>query len=271
MPEPETPAWGPWTAPAAILAGLGIGVLFDVLLGAFAQAGGSSLTHPTPAVSLIGDFLFDISFVVAAVWMVARQTRIRASDFGYRIPAVKTALAAFVAAGGAYYLITFLYGKLFSLHGADKLPSELGVHRSSAALAGAAVFVCVVAPICEEFFFRGFLFGAIKSLRGPWAAAIITAVLFGLVHAGSASAQYLIPLAIFGLALALVRWRTDSIYPGMALHSLNNALALGVNDLRWSAIAIVGLAAGGILTIYGITIPISGGGLVAAGSAGAKG
>jgi membrane protease YdiL (CAAX protease family) len=270
MPDPEPSVWGPWTAPAAILVGLGIGVLFDVLLGAFAQAAGSSLTHPTPAVSLIGDFLFDISFVVAAVWMVARQARIRAQDFGYRIPALKPALAAFLAAGGAYYVLTYFYGKLFSLHGADKLPSELGVHRSSAALAGAAVFVCVVAPICEEFFFRGFLFGAIRSLRGPWPAAIVTAVLFGLVHAGSASAQYLIPLGVFGFALAMVRWKTDSIYPGMALHSLNNALALGVNDLKWSAIAIVGLAVGGILTIYGITIPISGGARVAAGSAGAS-
>ena len=90
------------------------------------------------------------------------------------------------------------------------------------------------------------------------------------INAGSASAQYLIPLGIFGFALAMVRWSTDSIYPGMALHSLNNALALGVNDLKWSAIAIVGLAAAGILTIYGITIPISGGGRGAARSAGAS-
>ena len=123
---------------------------------------------------------------------------------------------------------------------------------------GAAVFVCVVAPICEEFFFRGFLFGAIRALRGPWVAAAITSILFGLVHAGSASPRYLIPLGIFGLSLAIVRWKTDSLYPGMALHSLNNALALGFNDLHWSVPAILALGAGGILTIGALTLPISG-------------
>ncbi len=262
--DSDTPSWGPWTAPAAILIGLGVGVLFDILLGAFAQAGGSSLSHPTPAVSLIGDFLFDLSFVGAALYMAGQHGRLRPRDFGYRRPPLRTAIGAFIAGAGAYYAITFLYGKLFALHGSDKLPSELGVHKSSAALAGAAVFVCVVAPICEEFFFRGFMFGAIRSLRGPWVAAAITSILFGLVHAGSASPQYLVPLGIFGFSLAIVRWKTDSIYPGMALHSLNNALALGFNDLHWSAVAIVGLAIGGITTIGAITLPLSAGGRVPA-------
>ena len=102
------------------------------------------------------------------------------------------------------------------------------------------MFVCVIAPIAEEFFFRGFVFGALRRMHvviagrniGVWIAAVITGILFGLAHTGSASPQYLVPLGFLGFVLCLVRWRTGSLYPCMALHSINNSLALGVNQLQ---------------------------------------
>ena len=122
------------------------------------------------------------------------------------------------------------------MHGSDKLPTEFNASHSTAALVGAAIFVCVVAPIAEEFFFRGFFFGALRKWRimigegrniGVWVAAVVTGLLFGLAHTGSASSQYLIPLGFLGFILCMVRWRTRSLYPCIALHSANNALALG--------------------------------------------
>jgi uncharacterized protein len=62
-----------------------------------------------------------------------------------------------------------------------------------------------------------------------------------------------------------VRWRTGSLYPCMALHSFNNSLALGVNQLNWSAGAIVALIVGSLLVIAAITLPLARG----AGPAGA--
>ena len=47
----------------------------------------------------------------------------------------------------------------------------------------------------------------------------------------------------------MVRWRTGSLYPCMALHSLNNAAALGVNDIHWSAGLIVAVMVGSLLMI----------------------
>jgi len=123
-----------------------------------------------------------------------------------------------------------------------------------------------VAPIAEEFFFRGFLFGVLRRWPvrlagrdlGPWLAAIVVGILFGLAHSGSAAAQYLVPLGFLGFVLCLVRWRTGSLYPCMALHSLNNSLALGVNQLNWTAGEILGLMAGGVLVIAALTVPLSG-------------
>ena len=89
---------------------------------------------------------------------------------------------------------------------------------------------CVVAPICEEFLFRGFIFGALRNWRGPWIAAAITGVLFGALHAASAPAADLVPLAALGMLLCAVRQLTGSLYPAIALHALNNAIALGADE-----------------------------------------
>jgi membrane protease YdiL (CAAX protease family) len=170
-----------------------------------------------------------------------------------------------VIAGVVYYVLTDLYASLLNLHGNEKLPSELGATSSTAALVASATFVCVVAPIAEEFFFRGFLFGVLSRMRvrvgrvdlGPWIAAVIVALLFALAHTGSASSQYLIPLGLLGFILCLLRWRTGSLYPCMALHSLNNCLALGVNQLSWGAGAIALLMAGSLAVIGLVTAPLS--------------
>jgi membrane protease YdiL (CAAX protease family) len=106
-------------------------------------------------------------------------------------------------------------------------------HRSTWALVGTAVFVCAVAPMAEEFFFRGFFFGAMRNWKGPWPAAIITGLVFGAIHAGSADVAFLLPLGFFGFVLCLLRERTGSLYPCMALHCANNSLAFGVSQ-HWS-------------------------------------
>lgn len=85
-----------------------------------------------------------------------------------------------------------------------------------------AVVVAVVAPLVEELTFRGVgfrllaRFGTLVALAGTAAAF---AADHGLVEGFPA-------LFVFGLAVALVRFRTGSIYPGMLLHATFNALAL---------------------------------------------
>jgi membrane protease YdiL (CAAX protease family) len=266
QPGPDEPPWRVWTAPAAVLLGLTAGVIATIVIGVLAQLGGSTLAHPTPAVSLTADLAFDLSFVFAAIYFASLHGRPRAADFGFRRPGLKKALGGFVLAGIGYYVITALYASALKLHGRDKLPSELGVSKSTAALVAATVFVCVIAPIAEEFFFRGFFFGALRRWRiliagwdiGPWLAAIVTGILFGIAHTGSASSRYLIPLGFLGFVLCLLRWWTGSLYPCMALHSFNNSLALGINQLHWNGAEITALVAGSVLLIGVATMPLAG-------------
>jgi uncharacterized protein len=254
-------------APAAVALGLAVGQFAVIIIDVVGHAAGSSLSHPTPAVSIVSDVAVDIAFVAAAIYFASLRGRPSPADFGFRRCSLGLGIAAFVIAGGGYYLVTAAYAHVVKLHGQDKLPSELGVNRSTAALIAAALFVCVIAPVAEEFFFRGFLFGALRRMRirlfgkdiGTWVAAILVGILFGLAHTGSASSQYLIPLGFLGFVLCLVRWRTRSLYPCMALHSFNNSLALGVNQLHWSALGILGLMIGSWAVIGATTLPLSGG------------
>jgi hypothetical protein len=257
------PPWRVWTAPAGVAFGLALGTVASILVDVAGQVGGSSVTHPTPAVSIIGDIVFDLGFVAAALYFTSIRGRARAADFGFRRVRLRTAVIAFVLAAITYYGLTAVYATIFRLRGTDKLPSELGVSHSTPALVAATIFVCVIAPICEEFFFRGFFFGALRRWRievggrniGVWVAAALTGILFGLAHTGSASSRYLIPLGFLGFVLCIVRWRTGSLYPCMALHSANNALALGVDQLGWNGAEIVALILVSWLVIAAITWP----------------
>jgi uncharacterized protein len=86
-----------------------------------------------------------------------------------------------------------------------------------------AVFV---APLCEEVFFRGFVFtGLRRGMPVGW-AIVFSSLIFAVAHFDVGSFAVLF---IIGLALAFLRWRTHSLWPGVILHMLNNGVAaLGI-------------------------------------------
>ncbi len=103
----------------------------------------------------------------------------------------------------------------------------LGTHRDPLSLALVFVSAVVVAPIAEEFFFRGVLQGWLQKrlpeFRGLGAIAIAS-LAFGLVHVGQGLAW--IPLVFFGMAVGYLAKQTGSIVPGIFVHSLFNAVSV---------------------------------------------
>lgn len=82
----------------------------------------------------------------------------------------------------------------------------------------ALVIVGVLVPVCEELFFRGLAFASLGRY-----AVVGSAVLFASAHV---LPEVLPIVLIAGLALAEVRKRTDSVVPGMFVHSALNLTAL---------------------------------------------
>jgi CAAX protease family protein len=259
----DPPPWPLWVVPASIALGFVGGQVGIILVDVVGSIAGASISHPTPAMTIAGSIVFDLGFLGAAIWLAAVSGRGRLADFGFRRVSWRAAISSVLAAAVGYYVLTAAYSTVFNLTGTDKLPSEFGAGRSSWALVGTAGFVCAVAPMAEEIFFRGFFFGSLRRLHvplggrelGPWIAAVVTGILFGLAHFDSAQPEFLIPLGFLGFVLCLVRWRTGSLYPGMAMHSANNALALGV-QLHWSVAGIVALIVASWALIAAVVAPL---------------
>ena len=83
----------------------------------------------------------------------------------------------------------------------------------------------IAAPISEEVCFRGMLFGGLRERLPRLAAALISALIFGGLHALTGLSA-VPPLVAFGFVLALLYEKTGSIVPGILLHMLNNSVAL---------------------------------------------
>jgi membrane protease YdiL (CAAX protease family) len=177
------------------------------------------------------------------------------AQFGLRPTAPWKALGWMALAFVTFYVVTLVWVAIVGGNPDDeKLPDELGADRSTIALLAVAFLVAVVAPLCEEFFFRGFFYGALRNWRGVLPAAIVTGLVFGAIHAGSSDVEFLLPLAVFGFLLCLLRERTGSLYPCIALHCANNSLAFGVSqDWGWQ-IPVLFVAALGLLALTALAV-----------------
>ncbi len=93
--------------------------------------------------------------------------------------------------------------------------------------------IAVIQPICEEVFFRGFLFQGLRDrFRGPL-VVVVTALLFGLFHVLNPTLltpERFLPSTLLGLFLGWVCYRSGSLLPGILLHMLHNGLMLFVVD-----------------------------------------
>jgi membrane protease YdiL (CAAX protease family) len=85
------------------------------------------------------------------------------------------------------------------------------------------IVVAVVAPIVEELTYRGLGFAVLGDMYGQTAAIVGCGLAFGLAHGLFVALPI---LSIFGMILAWLRAKTDSIYPSMLLHATFNAIAL---------------------------------------------
>ena len=79
-----------------------------------------------------------------------------------------------------------------------------------------AVAAVIVAPVCEEIVFRGYLYSAAKKHAGSTAAAFFSALVFAGAHGNVAA---LLPLFVFGLVLVAAYEFTGSIWAPMAIHA----------------------------------------------------
>jgi uncharacterized protein len=279
--SPRVP-WPPWTAPAALVSGIvvaAVGSLFvDIPAAIFGVT--ISTAHVPGGVEIADTAVQDSGFVLVALFFAhLGRRKVEAWQFGLRPTPVWRAVRLVALTLVGFLIFSVLWGVALNT-GKEKLLEQLGAGQNTALLLLSAGLTCVMAPICEEFLFRGYIFTALRNWRGTWPAAVITALLFGGVHAGSAPAVDLLPLAVLGFGLCLLYRYTGSLYPCIAVHSLNNSIAFGGLE-EWSlagvialmvcALALIGLIALGFKRVGVITPEPAGAEADALGPVGVRG
>jgi membrane protease YdiL (CAAX protease family) len=238
LPEGVRPRWPWWYAPLGFLAGaitgfISAGIVWAVL--------GVDDATDSPTAIVVGTFLLDGSLVGAAILFASFVRRPRSWHFGLRRtplwPAVGWAALGMVC----FYVFTAIYTVLLDPQVEQSVTEDLGADDSSLGLIAAGVMVVCVAPFAEEFFFRGFFYGALRTRFSVAIAATVDGLLFGLIHFEGGTDGLLIvpPLALLGVIFCLVYERTRSLYPVIALHALNNSIAYGAQVDGGAAVAAI--------------------------------
>lgn len=117
------------------------------------------------------------------------------------------------------------------------------------------LMLCIVGPIAEELVFRMGVFRPLYRLGLPlWAAAVVSALLFGVIHGNLLQG---IDAFVMGVILALLFWRSGDLRLCAAAHIANNTLAVslyafGPDDSSLPMVLGIVLLCAGIALFYRI-------------------
>ena len=228
LPEGVQPRWPAWYAGVGFIVAL---IATLIVVGIVAAATGATSDEDNSTFTVVATFLQGLIFIGTAVLFASFVRRPRPEHFGLRPtrfwPAVGWASLAIVS----FYIAAAVYTAILQPDAEQTVAQDLGADQGTFGLIAAGFMVVCVAPVAEEFFFRGFFYRALRSRYSVIVAALIDGLLFGVIHFDFSGADALLilpPLAALGFVFCLVLEKTGSLYPVIALHALNNAIAFGV-------------------------------------------
>lgn len=112
----------------------------------------------------------------------------------------------------------------------DILANVLRTPRTSLEIAWLLVLLCVLVPVGEEVFFRGFIYSTLRRWGWVW-AVILSSVLFAAVHL---QVVHFLPILLLGVVLAVLYQRTGSLVASIAVHGVNNLIAALASLYNWN-------------------------------------
>lgn len=243
----EAPLWSPFAA---------LAIVFVVVSTVGAAVAGLSRDRSAADLPLTVSLALTVvqdGLLILAAWLTLKISLGRAgpAELGLRRVrglgrAFGGAVLVYLVFLGAQYVLIAIFGNPPD----QQLVTDIKHESATAVLVGFAAMTCVVAPVAEEIFFRGFMFRVFNAKLGPVWGTLLASVIFGLVHAPN-PVLGLIALGVLGAGLCVLYLRVQSIIPGMALHALNNSITFGITTKLHDAafaglvVASVGLVVAG--------------------------
>jgi len=222
------PAWSPFLA---MLATFVVASVASIVLVGIVEAAGTEVDPEDlpPGVLITGSVVQDVALVLFAVGFARIWAgRLRPSDFGIRTTPLGPAVAWTFGIYATFWACAAVYQIVVGPGPEQDLVGELRGEDSLLVLIGFGVLVAFVAPIVEEFFFRGFLFGVLRERIGVLGAVLVAGAIFGIIHAAGTPVRTLGILVLLGIGLCVLYWKTGSLLPGIALHAIHNTISFGI-------------------------------------------
>jgi CAAX protease family protein len=237
--EQTRPPWPWWYGPLGFICGAVFGFISAGIVWA---AMGVDEGTESPGAIVAGTVLLDGSLVGAALLFASFVRPPRAWQFGLRRARFWPTVGWAAAGMASFFVFVAVFTALFNPHVEQSVAKDLGADQGTFGMIAAGVMIICIAPFAEEFFFRGFFYGALRTRFSVLVAAAIDGALFGLIHFEGGTDGLLIvpPLAFLGFVFCLVYERTRTLYATIALHSVNNALAYAVQADGGAVSAVLG-------------------------------
>jgi membrane protease YdiL (CAAX protease family) len=219
-----------------------ITLFLGALAGAIALAAGASeeSLDDSRAFLLIGTLIQQIIFAAVAIWFASRTLRPRAWHFGFRRERLGRTVGWAALGFVSYWIVTAVYVAVVAPDEEQETLDDLGIEDGTGWVIVAAILIIVLAPIAEEFFFRGFFYRSLRTKLPVLAAAGLVGIVFGAIHASSTPLELLVPLALLGIVFCLIYEKTGTLFAVIGLHAFNNLIAFGVQTDEWVVAGIVG-------------------------------
>jgi len=183
----------------------------------------------TPAARDAAQLVVALSLIGTGLGFALFDARGRLVDaFGKLGLGGRVALGAIGLAVLAWFTYLVFAGFLAPLLQPDQedVTRDLGTNKDElGSVAVAAFLIVIAAPLSEEVFFRGFMFGGLRRSMSLWPAAVISAIVWGSLHLGAGNVGVAIQLAVFGVILAWLYERSGTLWAPVLAHTINNTIA----------------------------------------------
>ena len=168
-----------------------------------------------------------VLLMVGVVWFFAiywRRSTYRDLGLTYYsfIKTIWYSFLALLVIFGINFAYVFVVTNFFKIAPPENKIAELIVNKNISSII-LLVVVSLIAPVCEEIFFRGFIFQAFKKSWGVFAGLFISSLLFSAAHL---ELYNIIPLFAIGWVLAYIFNKTKSLFPVIFLHAVYNLLMI---------------------------------------------
>jgi membrane protease YdiL (CAAX protease family) len=244
--ERRVPLWSPFAV--ALVAFVLASIAYAVIAGVAGLSADDASESPGPVLG--ATFVQDALLVGGAVLAIGLGVKHGvAAALGLRATRFWPAVGWAACVMGAFWLASGILLALFGEPPEQEITEEIKSEDAALALAGYVTITCLVAPIAEEVFFRGFLFPVLKARAGVVWGVVITGALFSVVHALGSPVEALVVLFVLGAGLCLLYLRTGSLLPCIGLHALNNAISFAVTkEMEWP-VALLTVVGSVIVTV----------------------